>query len=146
MWIEASAKANENVNDKESILEKVRRNVEKLKEAKKSISSGFLKLQAGETKILQFTGDMEPVQRTFKRKNEKGIEEEGPMKTMYAYKVLDMAHQDEGVKIWEVSRTWSDNIDNLLEKGFLTLEVKRTGAATDTSYLFSPAIASTAAK
>jgi len=65
------------VNDKVSILEKVRRNVEKLKEAKKSISSGVLKLQAGETKILQFTGDMEPVQRTFKRKNEKGIEEEG---------------------------------------------------------------------
>jgi hypothetical protein len=48
--------------------------------------------------------------------------------------------QDEGIKIWEVSRSWSDNIDNLLVKGFLTLEVKRTGAATDTSYLFAPVV------
>jgi hypothetical protein len=51
-----------------------------------------------------------------------------------------MKQQDEGIKIWEVSRSWSDNIDNLLVKGFLTLEVKRTGAATDTSYLFAPVV------
>jgi hypothetical protein len=60
---------------------------------------------------------------------------------MHAYKVLDMKQQDEGIKIWEVSRSWSDDIDNLLVKGFLTLEVKRTGAATDTSYLFAPVVA-----
>ena len=78
-------------------------------------------------------------QRTFNRKKENG-EDEKSTKTMYAYKVLDMERKDEGVKVWEVSRSWSDNIDNLLVKGFLTLEVKRTGAATDTSYLFAPVV------
>jgi hypothetical protein len=124
---------------KESILDKVRRNVEKLKEAKKNAGGSFLKIQPGEVKILQFTGDMEPVQRTFKRKKENGEEEESK-KIMYAYKVLDMQHQDEGIKVWEVSKSWSDNIDNLLVKEFLTLEVKRTGAGTDTSYLFAPVV------
>lgn len=129
--------------DKDGILDKVRKNVEKLKEAKKNAGGSFLKLQSGEVKILQFTGDMEPVQRTFKRKKENG-EEEVSTKIMYAYKVLDMERQDEGIKVWEVSRSWSDNIDNLLVKGFLTLEVKRTGAATDTSYLFAPVVSASA--
>jgi hypothetical protein len=51
-----------------------------------------------------------------------------------------MDHQDEGVKVWDLSRSWSDTIDNLLAKGFLTLEVKRTGAGTDTNYLFAPVV------
>jgi hypothetical protein len=137
----ASEKEKEREEEKESLLDKVRRNVEKLKEAKKNAGGSFLKIQPGEVKTLQFTGDMEPVQRTFKRKKENGEEEESK-KIMYAYKVLDMQHQDEGIKVWEVSKSWSDNIDNLLVKGFLTLEVKRTGAATDTSYLFAPVVSS----
>ena len=125
--------------DDESILVRVIQNVEKLRESKKNSGGGFLKLQSGEVKILQFTGEMEPVERTFNRKKENG-EDEKSTKTMYAYKVLDMERQDDGIKVWEVSRSWSDNIDNLLVKGFLTLEVKRTGAATDTSYLFAPVV------
>jgi hypothetical protein len=135
----ASEKEKEKEEQKESILDKVKRNVEKLKEAKKNAGGSFLKIQSGELKTLQFTGDMEPVQRTFRRKKENGEEEE-INKIMYAYKVLEMQHQDEGIKVWEVSKSWSDNIDNLLVKGFLTLEVKRTGAATDTSYLFAPVV------
>jgi hypothetical protein len=135
----AIASKKENEEQKESILDKVKRNVEKLKEAKKNAGGSFLKIQSGELKTLQFTGDMEPVQRTFRRKKENGEEEE-INKIMYAYKVLEMQHQDEGIKVWEVSKSWSDNIDNLLVKGFLTLEVKRTGAATDTSYLFAPVV------
>jgi hypothetical protein len=100
---------------------------------------GEVSYQSGEAKTLEFTGDMEPVQRTFKRKKENGEEEENK-KIMYAYKALDMQHQDEGIKVWEVSKSWSDNIDNLLIKGFLTLEVKRSGAATNTSYLFAPVV------
>jgi hypothetical protein len=79
------------------------------------------------------------LRKTFTRKKDNGEEEESK-KIMYAYKVLDMQHQEEGVKVWEVSKSWSDNIDNLLVRGFLTLEVKRTGAATDTSYLFAPVV------
>ena len=59
---------------------------------------------------------------------------------MYAYKVLDIKNQDKGIQVWEVSRSWSDSIDNLLVKGFLTLEVKREGAGTNTSYLFAPVV------
>jgi hypothetical protein len=135
----AIASEKEREEQKESILDKVKRNVEKLKEAKKNAGGSFLKIQSGEVKTLQFTGDMEPVQRTFKRKKENGEEEENK-KIMYAYKVLDMQRQDEGIKVWEVSKSWSDNIDNLLVKGFLTLEVKRTGAGTDTSYLLAPIV------
>jgi hypothetical protein len=135
----ASEKEKEKEEQKESILDKVKRNVEKLKETKKNAGGSFLKIQSGEVKTLQFTGDMEPVQRTFKRKKENGEEEENK-KIMYAYKVLDMQRQDEGIKVWEVSKSWSDNIDNLLVKGFLTLEVKRTGAGTDTSYLLAPIV------
>lgn len=135
----AIASEKEREEQKESILDKVKRNVEKLKEAKKNAGGSFLKIQPGEVKILQFTGDMEPVQRTFKRKNEKN-EEETSTKLMYAYKVLDMEHQEEGIKVWDLSRSWSDNVDNLLVKGFLILEVKRTGAGTDTNYLFAPVV------
>ena len=128
-----SAQVNEKVNvvapTKQSILERVRRNIAILNEAKKNSGGNFMKIQSGETKILQFTGDMEPVQRTFKRKNEQTGKEEESTKTMYSYKVLDMKKQEEGIKAWEVSRTWSDNINNLLDKEFLTLEVKRTGAS-----------------
>jgi len=59
---------------------------------------------------------------------------------MYAYKVLDIKNQDKGIQVWEVSRSWSDSIDNLLVNGFLTLEVKREGAGTNTSYLFAPVV------
>ena len=117
--------------------------MEKLKEAKKNAEGSFLRFQSGDVKVLHFTGDIEPVQRSFKRKNDKGEEEVSAPKTMYAYKVLESQHQNEGIKVWEVSRSWSDNIDNLLIKGFLTLEVKRTGAGTDTSYLFAPIVSQT---
>ena len=53
---------------------------------------------------------------------------------------MDLDSQDEGVKLWQVSKSWSDSIDNLLIEGFLTLKVKRTGAGTDTNYLFSPVV------
>lgn len=143
---EVNTRDKDGSKDKESILDKVKKNVDKLRDAKKNSGGSFLKIQSGEVKILQFTGDMEPVQRTFKRKKENGEEEESK-KIMYAYKLLDMERQDEGIKAWEVSRSWSDNINNLLVKGFLTLEVKRVGAATDTSYLFAPAVnASTSRK
>jgi hypothetical protein len=34
-------------------------------------------------------------------------------------------------------------VDNLLSKGFLTLEVKRTGTGKDTRYLFAPVVPNT---
>ena len=134
----ANASEMDKSKDKESIFNKVKKNVEKLREAKKNSSGRFVKIQPGEVEILQFTGDVEPVHRTFTRKKEGGGEEV-TKKIMYA-KVLDIKQQDEGIKIWEVSRSWSDSIDNLLVKEFLTLEVKREGAGTNTSYLFAPSV------
>ena len=128
-----------NPNGKESILEKLKKNIERTQEAKSKMGGNFLRIESGETKVLQFTGDIEPVQRSFKRKKEDGTEEQST-KTLFSYKVMDLNSQDEGVKIWEVSKSWSDSIDNLLVEGFLTLKVKRTGAGTDTNYLFSPVV------
>ena len=63
-----------NANENENALAKVKANVEKLKEIKKNAEGNFLKFQSGDVKILHFTGDIEPVQRSFKRKNDKGEE------------------------------------------------------------------------
>ena len=124
---------------KEQLIEKVKMNIARAQETKKNMGGSFLKIESGETKVLQFTGDIEPIQRTFKRKKDDGTEEE-VQKTLFSYKVMDLDSQDEGVKLWQVSKSWSDSIDNLLIEGFLTLKVKRTGAGTDTNYLFSPVV------
>jgi hypothetical protein len=136
-----NVKGNED-SERKARLEKLRANLAKLKEVKKEQSTGFVKIQPGETKILEFTGDVEAVQKTFKRKNEKtGLEEDSAPKTLFAYKVIDTNNRDAGVQTWEISRQWSDTADNLLQKGFLTLEIKRTGASmNDTHYLISPVV------
>ena len=54
----AVASEREREEEKESLLDNVRRNVEKLKEAKKNAGK-LLKIQSGEVKTLQFMGDME---------------------------------------------------------------------------------------
>ena len=64
----ASASMEAKASEKESILDKVRKNVEKLKEAKKNAGGTFLKIQPGEVKVLQFTGDMEPVAANLQKK------------------------------------------------------------------------------
>ena len=124
---------------KEQIIEKIKMNIARAQETKKNMGGTFLKIESGETKVLQFTGDIEPIQRTFKRKKDDGTEEEST-KTLFSYKVMDLDNQDEGLKLWQVSKSWSDSIDNLLLEGFITLKVKRTGAGTDTNYLFSPVV------
>ena len=74
---------------KESILEKLKRNIERTQEAKSKMGGNFLQIESGETKILQFTGDIEPVQRHFKRKKDDGTEEQST-KTLFSYKVMDL--------------------------------------------------------
>ena len=101
-----------------------------------------MKIQPGDTKTLEFTGDMEAYRRHSKERIEKtGLEGESAPKTLYAYKVIDVQNRDAGVQTWEISRQWSDTADNLLAKGFLTLEIKRTGSSiSDTNYLISPGV------
>ena len=127
-------------NETEIAIMKARQNIDRLKDAKKNMGGSFLKIAADETKILRFTGEIDAVQRSFTRKKEDGTDDTST-KTMFAYKVLDITtpeSSDEGIKTWEVSKTWSDSIDNLLTEGWLTIKVKRTGAGTNTNYLFSP--------
>jgi hypothetical protein len=140
--VSASASSKTGLTHEEK-LAMVKRNIEKLKESKKNTSATFFKIQDNEIKIVEFTGEIEPVQRTFTRKNEKG-EDVVTTKIMYAYKLMDLERQDEGMKVWEVSKSWSDMIDNLLGKGFFTLEVKRQGSGTNTSYFFSPVVSAPA--
>lgn len=133
----SNVKGNE-VNDRKARLEKLRANLAKLKEAKREQSTGFIKINANDTKLLEFTGDMDTVMRSFKRMNkETGKEEEGPAKQMYAYKVIDVENREAGVQTWEISRKWSDVVDNQLTEGFVILKIKRTGSAMDTNYLIT---------
>lgn len=122
-------------------LEKIRSNVARVQDEKRRMSSGFVKIEAGETKILQFTGDIDVVENTFTKKNDDGTEEQ-MTKKRFAYTVLDMStaeSQEAGFTKWTVSKQWSDMIDNFLLEQFLTLKVKREGAGTSTKYFMSPA-------
>ena len=61
---------------KEQLIEKVKMNIARAQEAKKNMNQPFLTIKSGESKVLQFTGDIEPIQKTFKRKKDDGTEEE----------------------------------------------------------------------
>lgn len=132
-------------NEQKLRMEKLRQNLAKLKEAKKEQSTGFFRFDPGDTKILEFTGDMEAVLTKFLKKKEnepkeeydKRLEEVEP-KLMYAYKVIDTENRDANVQEWKVSRQWSDRIDPLLAKGFWILEIKRTGLDMATKYEITP--------
>jgi hypothetical protein len=129
-------------SDQDRAIAKAIRNIERLRDAKRAMGGNFLKIQAEETKILQFTGEMDAVEKIFKRPKDDGTTED-QKRIQISYQVLDVTtpqSQTEGPKRWDLSKSWSDQVDNLLQKGWMTLEVKRTGTGTSTKYLISPAV------
>jgi hypothetical protein len=127
----------ENVRQNLSAYEKARQNIAKMQEAKNNISSGYFNLKAGEQKVLQFTGDIEPTETEFKRTNSDGTEQT-QRKTRFSYKIMDLDAQDKGVQVWTISKRWSDMVDALLMEGFLTLKVRRIGSGKETNYSITP--------
>lgn len=122
----------------EDIMNQIRLNAEKNQESRKN-DSKFLAIQAGEKLTLEFTGNFGPVQQTFK--DPKSGEDKSVIR--YSYDVVVLERKEEGIKTWNISKKWSNVVDNYLSEGFLTLRVQRDGSSmNDTNYLFIPVGAS----
>jgi hypothetical protein len=125
---------------------KIQRNLELMKKARQSESSGdYFRIQGGEKSVLQFTGDFSPEQREFQEKDSAGNvvkDKDGNVKMVkkirYEYKVIDINNQDKGIQTWGVSSNVSKQIDGFLEEGLMTLKVSREGNDFGTKYYFIP--------
>src|SRR5215204_7460800 len=115
----------------DELAAKIQRNLQAMKEARDSESTGeFFKMQSGQKTTLQFTGDFSPELREFPEKDAAGNvikDRDGNPKTVkkirYEYKVIDLNNQDKGVQTWAVSKNVSMNIESFIAEGFLTLKV-----------------------
>ena len=54
--------------------------------------------------------------------------------------VIDVNHSEDGPKLWDVGKKWSETIDYLLKQGHSMLRVARVGSAMKTKYYFSPIV------
>jgi hypothetical protein len=91
--------------------------------------SKFIKLQSGETRILQFNPEKVKISED---------EFEGKKSKRVHYSVIDPKQALEGEKILPMSLTNAISINALLKKGLCLLEVKRIGADRNTKYTFAP--------
>ena len=102
----------------------------------------FIKLQAGEKKVLQFNPNrVEVVEAEF---DEPGKNTKRKTKQVH-YGVIDpQIASDEGIpldqkeKILPMSLTNAISINALLEKGLNLIEIQRFGTGRDTKYVFAP--------
>jgi hypothetical protein len=95
---------------------------------KSSSGSRWIRLQAGETFILTFDETrVNTITRDFG---------DGRKVPRAEYNVLTERGEEKTI---EFSRTWAEQIQNLLKKGHRRLEVKRQGIGKDTRYFFLPA-------
>lgn len=112
--------SNQNQTQSTEISEIARQKLDSNAELWKA-ESEYIKLDDGETRILQF--------------NPEKIE---PIKTQYGpriqYLVIDPNFADKGLKKFQQGKITSKQIDALLRQGKTLLKVTRKGAGRDTSY------------
>ncbi|HJT49793.1 MAG TPA: hypothetical protein VJ729_16555 [Nitrososphaeraceae archaeon] len=122
-----NANQNQIVSNEEIWQENLRRNEEQRRKQNK-----WFNMQPGEKATLEFLPDFGPVFKDF--------DGDGKAETLrYEYKVVDVNHPEEGVKPWDVSKSWSETIDYLLSQGHRILKVERVGSGMKTRYYFSSA-------
>jgi hypothetical protein len=115
MAIKLSDKAKENL----------RRN-----EQSRNQQSKFVKLQSGEKMVLHFDVEkIEPVEMEF----------DGKKTIRYQYTVTDSNDTNQTEKYITFSKSFSSQVDTLLEEGHTIIKVHRIGAGKDTQYMFTPA-------
>jgi hypothetical protein len=91
-------------------------------------SSKFVKLQAGEKKVLLFVPEkIEQVEADFNAKKS----------LRFRYTVIEEGSDQE--KYFEVSKRTSEDIDTFLMEGHTKLKINRSGSGVDTRYLIVPA-------
>ena len=102
-----------------------------------SENSNYIKFKKGyDCKVLRFEAERTSTENIVYPNNPKPILQY----KFYASELIDNKH-DQWTKVreWTVSPTWAKLIIPLLLKGFLTLEVTRTGSGiNDTSYSITP--------
>jgi hypothetical protein len=91
-------------------------------------SSKFVKLQAGEKKVLLFVPEKtEQIEADFN----------GKKSLRFRYTVIEEGSDQE--KYFEVSKRTSEDIDTFLMEGHTKLKINRSGSGVDTRYLIVPA-------
>jgi hypothetical protein len=122
-----------NCNNKENNLwlENLRKNEDQRRKNRQWFS-----IQPGEETVLEFLPEFGPVMKDF--------DGDGVAETlMYEYNVIDLNNKADGPKPWDVSKTWSVEIDYFLKQGHHILKVERVGSGMKTKYHFTPIVAST---
>ena len=118
-------------SDDDSFTAAVKRNLEKNREAQASSNKWFA-LAAGDTALLEFTGNFGPVKKDF---DKDGIAE----RVLYEYEVIDKRYPEALVQLWDLSKSWALDLDPLLEAGHRLIEAYRRGSKkNDTKYTFTP--------
>ena len=88
-------------------------------------------MQPGEKTVLEFLPEFGPVMKDF--------DGDGVAETLRCeYNVIDLNNKADGPKPWDLSKTWSVEIDYLLKQGHHILKVERVGSAMKTRYHFTP--------
>lgn len=107
------------------LSEVAKQNLERNTELWKA-ESVFIKLEDGETRILQF--NPERIKHV-----------EGQYGIRIQYLVIDPNYSDKGDKKFEAGKKTSSDIDAQLRQGNRLLKIKRLGSGKDTKYNVSPA-------
>jgi hypothetical protein len=121
-----SGNNNANKENNDVWLENLRKNEEQRRR-----DSQWFNMQPGEKAVLEFLPEFGPVMKDF---DGDGIAET----VRYQYKVIDVNHKEDGPKPWDLSKTWSEDIDYHLKQGHYVLKVERVGSGMKTKYHFTP--------
>jgi hypothetical protein len=122
---------NQSQRDNNQWLENLKRNEDQRRKQKQWFS-----MQPGEKTVLEFLPEFGPVMKDF--------DGDGVAETLrYEYNVIDVNNKADGPKPWDLSKTWSVEIDYLLKQGHHILKVERVGSGMKTKYHFTPIVTAT---
>ena len=110
---------------KYELSENARELIQKNNELRRKTSK-YVKVLDKETRIFRFFPD-----------ETESYESEKFGNLRFAYTVIEVGNDEK--QIWEVSKTTSEDIDNLLVEGYLVLKVRRIGSDKRTIYEIGPA-------
>jgi hypothetical protein len=116
-------------------LQELQTQLQEQEQLSRSEISDYIKFRDGDRKILRF----DPVRTRKEMISFKENEESVLQYKFYASELLDK-QQDTWTRVreWTVSTRWAKLVIPLLIRGFLTLEVTRTGSDKNTNYTAIP--------
>jgi hypothetical protein len=92
--------------------------------------SKFFSLEAGETADVEVIEIVGPVGKDFDH-------DDKPDTIQYEYKVQDLNDLNGGIRIWDLSKSWSEALDFQLSQGNRAIRASRKGSGMQTKYYFS---------